>query len=77
MSIIMAKAFLLGIKIQNKSWKTRNLLIAKSTIKTLRDEDRNGDREAVEPPTDTVEEEPPAADDEEAVEPPTNNTGGQ
>jgi hypothetical protein len=37
----MPKAFLFGIKIGNKSWKTRNLLIAKSDLKTLRAEDRN------------------------------------
>ncbi len=38
----MPKAFLFGIKIENKSWKTRrNLLAAKSVIKTLRTEDRN------------------------------------
>jgi hypothetical protein len=39
----MPKAFLFGIKIGNKFWKTRkNLLTAKSVIKTLRTEDRNG-----------------------------------
>jgi hypothetical protein len=38
----MPKAFLFGIKIENKSLKTRNLLTAKSLIKTLRTEDRNG-----------------------------------
>jgi len=39
----MPKAFLFGIKIENKSWKTiKNLLTAKSDIKTLRtEEDRN------------------------------------
>ena len=38
----MPKAFLFGIKIENKSWKTRrNLLAAKSVIKTLKTEDRN------------------------------------
>jgi hypothetical protein len=38
----MPKAFLFGIKIKNKSWKTRkNLLAGKSEIKTLRAEDRN------------------------------------
>jgi hypothetical protein len=41
MNIIMPKAFLFGIKIENKSLKTRNLLAAKSDIKTLRTEDRN------------------------------------
>jgi hypothetical protein len=37
MSIVMPKAFLFGIKIRNKLWKTRNnlLLTAKSVIKTL------------------------------------------
>jgi len=38
----MPKAFLFGIKIGNKSWKTRNLLTAKSVIKILRTEDRYG-----------------------------------
>jgi hypothetical protein len=38
----MPKALLFGIKIENKLWKTRNLLTAKSVIKTLRTEDRNG-----------------------------------
>jgi hypothetical protein len=38
----MPKTFLFGIKIENKLWKTRNLLTAKSVIKTLRIEDRNG-----------------------------------
>jgi hypothetical protein len=38
----MPKAFLFGIKIGTTSWKTRNLLAAKSVIKTLRTEDRNG-----------------------------------
>jgi hypothetical protein len=38
----MPKTFFFGIKIGNKSWKTRkNLLTAKSDIKTLRTEDRN------------------------------------
>jgi hypothetical protein len=37
----MPKAFLFGIKIENKSLKTRNLLTAKSLIKTVRTEDRN------------------------------------
>jgi len=38
----MSKPFLFGTKIGNKLWKTRkNLLIAKSVIKTLRTEDRN------------------------------------
>jgi hypothetical protein len=38
----MSKLFLFGIKIENKLWKTRkNLLTAKSVIKTLRTEDRN------------------------------------
>jgi hypothetical protein len=38
----MPKAFLFGIKIENKSLKTRNLLTAKkSVIKKLRTEDRN------------------------------------
>jgi hypothetical protein len=37
----MPKAFLFGIKIGNKPWKTRkNLPIAKLDIKTLRTEDR-------------------------------------
>ena len=36
MSIVMPKAFLFGIKIRNKLWKTRkNLLTTKSVIKTL------------------------------------------
>jgi hypothetical protein len=38
----MPKAFLFGIKIENKSWKTRNLVTAKSVITTLRTEHRNG-----------------------------------
>jgi hypothetical protein len=39
----MPKVFLFGIKIGNKSLKTNNnLLAAKSVIKTLRTEDRNG-----------------------------------
>jgi hypothetical protein len=38
----MPKVFLFGIKIGNKLWKTRNLLTAKSVIKTLRTEDRSG-----------------------------------
>jgi hypothetical protein len=38
----MPKTFFFRIKIENKSWKTRkNLLAAKSEIKTLRAEDRN------------------------------------
>jgi hypothetical protein len=37
----MPKVFIFGIKIGNKLWKTRNLLTAKSAIKTLRTEDRN------------------------------------
>jgi hypothetical protein len=39
----MPKAFLIGIKIENKVWKTtKNLLTAKSVvIKALRPEDRN------------------------------------
>ena len=41
MIIIMPKAFLIGIKIENKSWKKgKNPLAAKSDIKT-RNEDRN------------------------------------
>jgi hypothetical protein len=37
----MSKPFLFGIKIGNKLWKTRkNLLTAKSVIKTLRTEGR-------------------------------------
>jgi hypothetical protein len=39
MSIIMPKAFLFEIKIENKSLKTRNLLTAKSDIKTQRTEE--------------------------------------
>jgi hypothetical protein len=42
MGIIMPKVSLFGIKIGNKSWKTRNLVSAKSSIKTRRTEDRNG-----------------------------------
>jgi hypothetical protein len=43
MTITMPKAFLFRIKIGTTSWKTRNLLTAKSAvIKTLRTEDRNG-----------------------------------
>jgi hypothetical protein len=39
----MPKVFLFGIKIENKSMKTNNnLLTAKSGIKTLSTEDRNG-----------------------------------
>jgi hypothetical protein len=39
----MPKAFLFGIKIGNKSWKTRkNLLTAKLDIKSLRIEERYG-----------------------------------
>jgi len=38
----MPKIFFFGIKIGNKLWKTRkNLLTAKSDIKTGRTEDRN------------------------------------
>ena len=38
----MPKTFFFGIKIGNKSWKTRkNLLTAKSDIKPLRTEDRD------------------------------------
>jgi hypothetical protein len=37
----MPKVSLFGVKIENKLWKTRkNLLIAKSVIKTLRTEGR-------------------------------------
>jgi hypothetical protein len=43
MGIIMPKTFFFGIKIGNKSWKTRkNLLTAKSLIKTVRTENRGG-----------------------------------
>jgi hypothetical protein len=39
----MLKESLFGIKIGNKSWKTRkNVPTAKSVIKTLRTEDKNG-----------------------------------
>ncbi len=41
----MSKVFLFRIKIGNKLSKRRNLITAKSVIKTLRIEDRNGDRE--------------------------------
>jgi hypothetical protein len=41
----MPKAFLFGIKIENKSWKTRNLLTTKSDIKTLEPKIGTGDRE--------------------------------
>ena len=42
----MPKAFLFGIKIENKLWKTRNnLLAAKSVIKTLEPKIGTGDRE--------------------------------
>jgi hypothetical protein len=42
MNIIMPKVFVFGIKIGSKSWKTGNLLTAKSVITTLRTEDRKG-----------------------------------
>jgi hypothetical protein len=41
-SIIMPKAFLFGIKIENKVCKIRNLLTAKSVITAVGTEDENG-----------------------------------
>ena len=41
----MPKVYLFGIKIGNKSLKTRNLLTAKSVIKTLEPKIGTGDRE--------------------------------
>jgi hypothetical protein len=45
MGISMPKVYLFGIKIGNKLWKTRNLLTAKSVIKTLEPKIGTGDRE--------------------------------
>jgi hypothetical protein len=44
MGISMPKVYLFGIKIGNKLWKTRNLLTAKSVIKTLEPKIGTGDR---------------------------------
>ena len=45
MAISMPKVYLFGIKAGNKSLKTRNLLTAKSVIKTLEPKIGTGDRE--------------------------------